>query len=103
MAGLTSAQVRNLREHQTHAHGKVTHISRKSPRRLSKTTRRSIQGKRGNSIAKVTRSIRTTGLSRNTLVRYEKYSKYWSILSNFAAVVSVTGALFGLMKKRRFW
>ncbi len=36
-------------------------------------------------------------LMRETL-RYEKYCKYWSILSNIAAVVSVTGAVMNIMK-----
>jgi hypothetical protein len=36
-------------------------------------------------------------------VRYEKYSKYWSILSNAAAIVSVAGALFASLRKTRRW
>jgi hypothetical protein len=84
MAGSTTSHIKSLREPSAPlAHEKETHLLKKNAE---------IEGKKANPFQ----------LMQETL-RYEKYCKYWSILSNVAAIVSVSSAIFGVMKKRRFW
>ena len=81
----TTSNIKNLREsHQ----GKVSHSSRASHDSESLNERK---GKHS-----------PLKLMQET-ARYEKYSKYWSILSNVAAIVSVSGAIFAMIKKRRWF
>lgn len=79
MANSTHAHIRSIRENSSH---KVSHL----PHVLS-------DKRRGGSSAHLLKET----------VRYEKYSRLWSILSNVAAIVSVSSALYTTLNKKRFW
>ncbi len=81
MAGTTTSQIKDLRDQSSQ--DKDTLTQRKTSE---------LEARRGNPIK----------LMEETL-RYEKYCKYWSILSNVAAIVSVSSAIFTIFNKRRFW
>lgn len=85
MASSTSAHVKNIRES---SNDKQSHISRGN---LGSEHFNERKGKLGSSVDLIQKTV-----------RYEKYSKYWCILSNVAAIVSVSSAIFGVMKKRRW-
>lgn len=86
-----SSQVRNIKEHPKHK--RVAHIGR--------SYRSSSSQKKG---------ILANGSKLKNVGRYQKQCRNWSIISNVAAIVSVTGAFYSLLNKnsslwnkKRFW
>ncbi|MBA2654686.1 MAG: hypothetical protein H0U71_06435 [Gammaproteobacteria bacterium] len=86
MASSTGAQIKNLRD-SSHNQGKENHFLKSSSNSELSSDKKS---GRKNSPYELTQ-------------RYERYSKYWSILSNVAAIVAVTSVVFNIMKKRSRW
>jgi hypothetical protein len=82
MAGTSSAHIRNIKE------------SKNSPT-LARSTEPDLTKKEA-------KKSNPFELMQETL-RYEKYCKYWSILSNIAAVVSVTGAILSAVRRSRWF
>lgn len=62
-------------------------------------------GNKGNSSHSASTSRGKSAAKRTSqVVRHEKHSKYWSILANVAAIVSIGGAVYSLINKpKRFW
>jgi hypothetical protein len=83
MAVSTSPHIRSLRE--------ATHAKESS----------SLKDEHEPEIERKTKRASTLELMKETL-RYEKYCKYWAILSNVAAVVSITTTIFSTLKKSRW-
>lgn len=83
----STAQVRHLKVHHN---PKRASLASRSIRKLSSKKSKISNSSRG---------------KLQTAINYEKFSKYWSILSNVAAIVSVAGALsiYSLSKKKHFW
>lgn len=86
MAGSTNAHIKNLRETQGQKEGQFL--------RGGQTETELSTGKN--------RKFTTQDVMLET-IRYEKYSKYWSIVSNIAALVSLTSVVYGLVTKKRSW
>lgn len=87
MAGSTSSQVKHLRDHASHRAHQIT-----------------------SQVAKRLNGHSTKSKGRSSTTQIEKHCRNWSILSNVAAIVSVTGAVYsllnknsGLWNKKRFW
>jgi hypothetical protein len=83
MANASSANVRHLREARTFNKGTTAARSQRTKATGTKTKQSS-----------------AFELVKET-ARYEKYCKYWSLLSNFGAVISVASAFYGVFSKRR--
>jgi hypothetical protein len=85
MAGTPSAHIKNIKD-SSHSKNSPTLARSTEPDLMKREARKS----------------NPFELMQETL-RYEKYCKYWSILSNVAAIVSVTGAILSLMRKGRWF
>jgi hypothetical protein len=85
MAGTSSSQVKNFRDNLT---------GERSSDRETGVSRRSNEQESRKSPSQLIQQA----------VRLERWSKYWSILSNIAALVSISSAVYTITKKnRRFW
>lgn len=87
MASTPSAHVKNLRDNQSQE--KESSLFSKGSLSSEISERK---GKHGNQLE----------IMQETL-RYERYCKYWSILSNVAAIISVSSVIYGTFRKRSWF